>query len=473
MAKNSGFMEYHREELPERTPLQRIDDYNDFHLPPKETSVRIQAARCMDCGVPFCHTGKILSHGVVGCPLNNLIPEWNDLVYRSCYKEAYERLSITSPFPEFTSRVCPALCEGSCTAGMEGQAVSVKQIERFIIDYAFKQGYVIPRPPAPSTGRTVAVVGSGPSGLACADMLNQLGHEVTVFEREDRPGGLLMYGIPNMKLEKSIVEKRIAILKHEGIRFICNTEINEANPVEKLLEKYDSAVLCCGSTVPRRPEIPGVDLDGVFYAVDYLKASTKALFASHKKSTIDAEGKDIICIGGGDTGTDCAATALRQGCKSLLQIEIMPPPPNSREPNNPWPGYPRTFKTEYGQKEAIARFGADPRFFETMVTEIFGDSQKKVRAVFTIRLSQTKDSKEKLEKKYPADMVIIAMGFTGPEPYMRSFIDSTKEPYRTKRENVFTAGDMRRGQSLVVWAIQEGRKAALCCHQYIQEKLLE
>ncbi|MDL2229034.1 glutamate synthase subunit beta [Treponema sp. OttesenSCG-928-L16] len=476
MAKPTGFLEYPREDISERPMLQRIGDYNDFHIHPEEKTVRIQAARCMNCGVPFCHTGKILSPGATGCPLNNLIPEWNDLVYRSCYREAYERLSLTSPFPEFTSRVCPALCEGSCTAGMDGQAVSVKQNERFIIDHALEQGYVIPRPKALPTGRRVAVIGAGPAGLACADMLNQLGHGVRVFEREDHAGGLLMYGIPNMKLEKSMVKNRVSLLEQEGISFVCNTEINETNPVENLLETFDSVVLCCGAAMPRRLEVPGSDLKGIYYAVDYLKASTKALLGLRENSAIDAAGKDVIIIGGGDTGTDCAATAIRQGCKSVRQIEIMPSLPGSRGPDNPWPGYPRLFKTDYGQKEAIFRFGSDPRLFETMVTELSGDPGGTVCSVSTVRLSRAKDDAGRpvplrgFEKKYPAGLVIIAMGFTGPDPYMRTFIDPAKGIYRTKTENIFTAGDMRRGPSLVVWAIQEGREAARCCDRYLREE---
>lgn len=490
MGKPTGFMEYDRQLPPDRSEQERIRDWNEFHTHMDTEDLRTQGARCMNCGVPFCHTGKIVGGMAMGCPLNNLIPEWNDLVYRGEYEEAYRRLSLTNCFPEFTGRVCPAPCEGSCTLGMHDPAVTIKNIECHIIDTMFERGLVKARMPKKSTEKRVAVVGSGPSGLACADMLNQMGHRVTVFERADRPGGLLMYGIPNMKLDKSVVLRRAALMKKEGVDFKFGTDIGKNYPAASLLNDYDAVVLCTGSTSPRPLSVEGADLDGVYYAVDFLTRNTKSLLDSNleDRQYIDVKDKNVVIVGGGDTGTDCVGTSIRHGCKSVVQIEIMPELPEKRLPSNPWPEYPRVKKTDYGQEEAVHVFGRDPREYETTVTKIEGDENGHVKRVHTVLVEWTRDEASGRmiskpiagsEKVRDADIVLLAMGFLGPEQELlrqlglqtteRSNINASDKDYKTSLSGVFAAGDCRRGQSLVVWGICEGREAAMAVDEYLMK----
>lgn len=487
MGKPTGFMEFERKLPEDRPPEERIKDWNEFHTHFDADSLKEQGARCMNCGIPFCHTGKPLEGG---CPLGNYIPEWNDLVYRGKYDEAYKRLSKTSNFPEFTGRVCPALCEGSCTLGMNEPAVTVKNIEVHIIDKMFEEGKVAARIPKKSTQKRVAVVGSGPSGLACADILNQKGHTVTVFERADRAGGLLIYGIPNMKLDKKIVKRRIDILQKEGIRFEYNTEIGKNYPVSRLINDFDAVVLCCGATKPRDLQAEGREgTKGIYFAVDFLKANTKSLLDSEfsDRQFISAEGKDVIIIGGGDTGTDCVGTAIRHGCKSVVQIEIMPEAPEGRLPNNPWPQWPKVKKTDYGQEESIKVFGKDPREYLNTVTKVVSDDSGNIKEVHTVEVEWVKEDGrlvpkhvEGTEKVRPCQMLLIAMGFTGPEDTLikqlsldtdaRSNVKAEYGKFETNVKGVFAAGDMRRGQSLVVWAIHEGREAAKACDEFLESR---
>ncbi|MCC8013595.1 MAG: glutamate synthase subunit beta [Eubacterium sp.] len=486
MGKPTGFMEYKRELPTDRSPEERIKDWNEFHTHFDEKSLEKQGARCMNCGIPFCHTGDPV---VGGCPLGNLIPEWNDLVYRGKYEEAYRRLSMTSPFPEFTGRVCPALCEGSCTLGMHEPSVTVKNIEVHIIDKMFEQGKVVPKPPKRRTGKSVAVVGSGPSGLSCAERLNRLGHNVTVFERADRCGGLLMYGIPNMKLDKKVVERRIGILKEEGIEFKTNTEIGKNYSAEKLVGEFDAAVFCCGATLPRDLKIEGRDLNGIYFAVDFLRRNTKSLLDSNLQDGeyISAKGKDVVIIGGGDTGTDCVGTSIRHGCKSVTQLEIMPELTVGRREENPWPQWPKIKKVDYGQEEAIYLYGKDPRTYLTTATKLVGDAFGNIKEVHTSKVEWVNQGGRMIpkpiagsEKVLPCQLLLIAMGFMGPEQGVinelrletdaRSNVLTPKGKYSTSLNGVFSAGDMRRGQSLVVWAIHEGREAALECDRYLKSK---
>ena len=482
MGKPTGFLEYMRKLPEDRPPEERIKDWGEFHTHMDIKELQLQGARCMDCGVPFCHAGMQIGKTSIGCPLNNLIPEWNDLVYKGDIEEAYHRLSLTSNFPEFTGRVCPALCEGSCTLGMHDPAVTVKNIEVHIIDTMFEKGLVKPRIPQRSTEKRVAVVGSGPSGLACADMLNQMGHKVTVFERSDRPGGLLLYGIPNMKLDKSIVERRIKLMEAEGIVFKTNTEVGKTYPAVKLVDEFDAVVLCTGATKPRPLAVPGADLKGVYYAVDFLTRNTKSLLDSEFKdrSYINPEGKNVLIVGGGDTGTDCAGTSIRHGCKSVKQLEIMGELPAERAANNPWPEWPRIRKTDYGQEEAIYLTGSDPREYETTITKIEGNEKGEVSKVHTVRVDWSSGAPvpiEGTEKVRECDLVLIAMGFLGPEQELidqltlsktqRSNIDASEADHKTSMRGIFAAGDCRRGQSLVVWAIREGREAAEAVNEYL------
>jgi glutamate synthase (NADPH/NADH) small chain len=487
MGKPTGFIEYLRELPVDRTPIERVRDWSEFHHHMDERRLRNQAARCMDCGVPFCHTGTLISGMASGCPVNNLIPEWNDLVYRGLWREALERLHKTNNFPEFTGRVCPAPCEGSCVLGINAPPVTIKSVENAIIDKGWEQGWVIPEAPATRTGKKVAVIGSGPAGLAAAAQLNRAGHTVTVLERDDRPGGLLMYGIPNMKLDKqAVVVRRIEHMEKEGIKFLCNANVGDNVEAMLLLKDFDALVICTGATQPRDLNAEGRKLTGVHFAMEYLTASTKALLnggADH--SPIHARDRHVIVIGGGDTGTDCVGTAMRQGCKSLTQIEILPQPPMDRTPDNPWPEWPKVYKLDYGQEEAAAKFGADPRVYVTTVKKLSGDASGHVKSLTTVQIEWQRNASGQFlptevagsERELPAELVLLAMGFTGPEQPLlkelgiqtdaRSNIAAEHERFATNVKGVFTAGDCRRGQSLVVWAINEGRGAARECDRYL------
>jgi len=486
MGKPTGFMEYTREVPADRAPLERIKDWDEFHLHMPEADLRTQGARCMDCGIPFCHSGVLISGMASGCPINNLIPEWNDLVYRNLWRQALDRLHKTNNFPEFTGRVCPAPCEGSCTLSSIDPAVTIKNIEVSIVERGFEEGWIVAAPPATRTGKKVAVVGSGPAGLSAAAQLNKAGHSVTVFERADLPGGLLMYGIPNMKLDKrQVVQRRISLLEEEGITFVCNTEVGSPEfPTEKLRAEFDAVVLTTGATLPRDLPIEGRGLQGIHFAMDFLAANTKALL-SKSDDFISAEDKDVIIIGGGDTGTDCVGTSLRHGCRTVSQLEIMPRSPDERAADNPWPEWPKTHKIDYGQEEAAALFGADPRAYLTTATKFEGDENGQVKAVHTVQVSWEKNEKGQFipkpvpgtEKVQPAQLVLLAMGFLGPEQPLldslglerdpRSNIKADFEKYATSLPGVFAAGDCRRGQSLVVWAFNEGRGAARECDRYL------
>ena len=487
MGKPTGFIEYLRELPVDRAPIERIRDWKEFHHHMDERNLRNQAARCMDCGVPFCHTGTLMSGMASGCPVNNLIPEWNDLVYRGMWSEALERLHKTNNFPEFTGRVCPAPCEGSCVLGINAPPVTIKTIENAIIDKGWEQGWVAPEPPASRTGKKVAVIGSGPAGLAAAAQLNRAGHSVTVLERDDRPGGLLMYGIPNMKLDKQdIVLRRIDLMEKEGIKFICNARVGDNVESMLLLKDFDATVLCTGATQPRDLNLAGRTLQGVHFAMQYLTASTQTLLdGGAVADAVNAHGRHVVVIGGGDTGTDCVGTALRQGCKSLTQIEIMPRPPMERADDNPWPEWPKVYKLDYGQEEAAASFGADPRVYVTTVKSLNGDGAGNVKSLTTVQIAWARDAGGRVvpqevagsEKEIPADLVLLALGFLGPEQSLlkdlgietdsRSNVLADHGRFTTNVRGVFAAGDCRRGQSLVVWAINEGRGAARECDRYL------
>ncbi len=480
-------MEYVREIPSDEAEARRICHFNEFHQTMTEDALRKQGARCMDCSIPFCHTAALFNGMAAGCPIYNLIPEWNDLVYHGRWQEALDRLHKTNNFPEFTGRVCPAPCEGSCTLGIHEPPVTIKNIECSIVDRGFEEGYILPSPPLRRTGKRVAVVGSGPSGLACAAQLNKAGHLVTVFERADRVGGLLMYGIPNMKLNKNIVSRRVSLLEDEGVTFITGTEVGKDFPVERLAQEYDATVLCGGATKPRDLPIQGRNLSGVHYAMDFLSSNTKSLLDSgHADGQyICAKDKDVIVIGGGDTGTDCVATSLRHGCKSLLQLEIMPKPPMTREPNNPWPEWPKVYKMDYGQEEAAAMYGDDPREYCVMTKQFIGDVEGSIEAVETVGIEWKKDASGRFspvevadtQKTRPAQLVLLAMGFLGPEDTLADKLGIKRDPrsnlkadygrFVTNIPGIFAAGDMRRGQSLVVWAIHEGRSAARECDRYL------
>lgn len=482
MAKPTGFLEYCCEHSPDRPVNERIRDWKEFHTSLPLEQQRLQSARCMDCGTAFCQMGLMIGGVASGCPLNNLVPEWNELLYKGMYEKAFKRLIKTSSFPEFTSRVCPALCEGSCTLGLNDVAVTTKQNERAIIDYAFEQGWVKPRPPKTRTGKTVAVVGSGPAGLACADRLNKLGHMVTVFEKADRLGGLLMYGIPNMKLDKTVIDRRAKIMEAEGVTFRTGVEVGKTVSAESIKSDFDGVVLCIGSKKPRDLSVEGRDCGGVYFAVDFLTANTESLLNSNLAdgNYISAKDKDVIIIGGGDTGTDCVATSIRHGCKSVTQFEILPASPLERAEKNPWPQWPRLFKTDYGQAEAMEVFGKDPRNFSLTTKRIECDGNGNVSQLHTVDVDWSTGNIAELsgtEKAWPAQLVLIAMGFLGPEDTVikalslkqtnRSNIDADEESYQTNVEGIFAAGDARRGQSLVVWAIKEGRSAAEACDRYL------
>ncbi len=489
MGKPTGFIEYQRELPGDLPPEERILHWKEFHRPFPEQKLQAQGARCMDCGIPFCHTGKLLNGMASGCPINNLIPEWNDLVYRGLWRQALAQLRKTNNFPEFTGRVCPAPCEGSCTLGINDPPVTIKNIEHAIIEKGYEQGWIVPEPPAMRTGKKVAVVGSGPSGLACADLLNRAGHNVTVFERADRIGGLLMYGIPNMKLDKQIVQRRIDLMAAEGVNFVTRTEVGVDYPAQNLLSEFDAAVLCGGATKPRDLPVEGRQLRGVHFAMEFLHANTRNLVGGSLQDdgfvTISARGQDVIVIGGGDTGTDCVGTSLRHGCRSLQQFEILPQPPETRQPDNPWPEWPKVLKVDYGQEEAAAVFGVDPRTYNIMTRRFVGDERGHVKEVHTVQIEWVAGEKGRLgpreipgtEKVWPAQLVLLAMGFLGPEDQLlgqlaverdeRSNVRAALDKYATNLPGVFSAGDMRRGQSLVVWAIHEGRGAAREVDRYL------
>jgi glutamate synthase (NADPH/NADH) small chain len=487
MGKPTGFMEFLREVAAEVSPSDRVRNWDEFHLPLPEEKLRNQGARCMDCGTPFCHTGTIISGMASGCPINNLIPEWNDLVYRGLWREALDRLHKTNNFPEFTGRVCPAPCEGSCVLGINNPPVTIKNIEHAIIDKGWDEGWIVATPPAKRTGKKVAVIGSGPAGLCAAAQLNKAGHTVTVYERADRPGGLLMYGIPNMKLDKEeVVLRRLHLLEQEGITFQCSTEVGKDLPVAALLNDFDAVVLCTGATKPRDLPIEGRSLKGIHFAMDFLTANTQSLLDKRQGDDfISAQDKDVVIIGGGDTGTDCVGTSIRHGCRSLVQLEIMPKPPNERATNNPWPEWPKVYRMDYGQEEAAALFGEDPRGYLTTATHFEGDENGQVKAVHTVQVEWQRNEQGQFipqhipgtEKVLPAQLVLLAMGFLGPEQPLldalgverdaRSNVKADYGQYATSIPGVFAAGDCRRGQSLVVWAFNEGREAARECDRYL------
>lgn len=488
MGKPTGFLDFERNDNSASQPLERIKNYNEFHEPLSEEQRKCQAARCMDCGVPFCQNGKMMRGMISGCPLNNLIPEWNDLLYHDHKEQALQRLLMTNNFPEFTSRVCPALCEKACTCGLNGDPVTVKENENAIIEYGFENGIIKPEIPKVRSGKKIVVIGSGPSGLAVADTLNKRGHLVTVYEREDRAGGLLMYGIPNMKLEKSVINRRVEIMKAEGVKFVTNADVGHNVSASEILDKSDAVVLACGSSNPRDIKVEGRDADGIYFAVDFLKSTTKSLLNSAlaDDNYISAKGKNVVIIGGGDTGNDCVGTSVRHGCASVVQLEMMPKLPDERAENNPWPEYPRVCKTDYGQEEAAAVFGCDPRRYCTTVKEFIKGEDNKLTAVKTVRLDFVKDEEtgrmipkeiEGSEEILPCELCLIAAGFLGAQNYIaeafgvelnsRTNVNTEIGKFSTNVEKVFTAGDMHIGQSLVVRAIREGRDAAREVDDYL------
>ncbi|MET3320938.1 UNVERIFIED_ORG: glutamate synthase (NADPH/NADH) small chain [Peribacillus simplex] len=486
MGKATGFMDYPREKPKDRNPLTRLSDWREYTAPFSDEKLSTQGARCMDCATPFCHMGMELNRVTTGCPIHNLIPEWNDLVYRGRWKEALDRLTKTNNFPEFTGRVCPAPCEGSCTVAINDPAVAIKNIERTIIDKGFENGWITPRIPEYRTGKKIAIIGSGPAGLASADQLNQAGHSVTVYERSDRAGGLLTYGIPNMKLEKDVVARRIKLLNQEGIDFVTNTEIGKDISSEELQNQYDAVILCTGAQKQRDLVIEGREAKGIHLAMDYLTTSTKSLLDSNFEDGqfLNTKGKDVIVIGGGDTGADCVATALRQECKSVVQFGKHPILPTARTSDNMWPAYPNVFSLEYAYEEAEAKFGADPRQYSIQTKKIVADENGNIKELHTISMEKIKGEdgvyifKEipGTEKVWPAQFVFIAIGFEGTEqPLLSQFgvetvnqkIDAVYGEYKTNVEGVFAAGDARRGQSLIVWAINEGREVAREVDRYL------
>lgn len=482
MGKPTGFLEFDRQLPADRDPQERVKDYDEFHLHLDETTLQDQGARCMDCGIPFCHTGQTLptnSPFASGCPINNLIPEWNDLVYRGLWREALERLHKTNNFPEFTGRVCPAPCEGSCVLGMTEPAVTIKNIEVSIVDRGWDEGWITPQPPGKRTGKTVAVVGSGPAGLSAAAQLNKAGHRVTVYERSDRIGGLLMYGIPNMKLDKTLVQRRVDLMEAEGVSFVTNTEVGTDIESQKLIDDHDAVVLCIGALKPRDLPVPGREFNGVHQALDFLHANTKSLLDSQLANGdyITAKDKNVIVLGGGDTGTDCVATSLRHGCKSLFQFDIIPEPPNDRTSGNPWPEWPKVYKLDYGQEEAAALFGDAPRKYLISTMRFLDDGAGNLKGLVTQEVEWVKADDGRpfrevpgTEKEWPAELVLLSMGWLGPQDTIPEQLDLERDPrsnvkagendYATSIPGVFAAGDVRRGMSLVVWAFKEGRGVA-------------
>ena len=475
MGKATGFLEYARVTNDSIAPLERIKNFSEFHPPLDEKERTNQAARCMNCGVPFCQSGCSFGGMFSGCPLHNLIPEWNDEIYNGNWREALSRLTKTNNFPEFTGRVCPALCEAACTCGMNGESVTVNNNELAIIEKGFAEGWVTPRIPSTRSGKRVAVVGSGPSGLAVADQLNHRGHSVTVFERESRPGGLLMFGIPNMKLDKNVIARRVRLMEEEGVLFRTNTNVGVDISADELLAQYDAVVLCCGSKTARDITVPGRDAAGVHFAVDFLTASTKKVIGETEDFAISAQGKDVVIIGGGDTGNDCVGSSIRQGCTSVTQLEMMGMPPLQRTELNPWPQWPNVKKTDYGQQEAIAKFGHDPRIYQATVKEIKQDENGNISSIIIVHLEpKVVDGRTSMveipgtEEELPCGLLLIAAGFVGCQSYVADAFSLPRsnrgtliaDNYQTENPRVFAAGDCRRGQSLVVWGITEGRACA-------------
>ena len=488
MGKPTGFLEIERQVSTEVEPLKRIKNFNEFHKPLSRDEQSCQGARCMDCGVPFCQNGKMIQGMVSGCPLNNLIPEWNDLIFHKNYKAALKRLLKTNNFPEFTSRVCPALCEAACTCGLNGNPVTVRENENAIIETAYASNWMQPHPPKHRIDKKIAIIGSGPSGLAVADQLNQRGHLVTVYERADRVGGLLRYGIPNMKLEKHIIDRKIDVMKEEGIEFITEANIGQNIKAKKIMEDYDAVVLAVGASNPRDINAPGRDANGIHFAVDFLAATTKSLLDSDLTDGryISAKDKNVIVIGGGDTGNDCVGTCIRHGCKSVTQLEMMLKAPDVRRDTNPWPQWPLVCKTDYGQEEAIAVFGHDPRIYTTTVKEFKKDKKGNLEKVVTVQLESRVDEKtgrrmmvpvEGTEKELPCELVLIAAGFLGTQKYLtdafgvevneRTNIKTDVDKFATNVAGVFAAGDCHTGQSLVVKAIRQGRDCAREVDKYL------
>lgn len=479
-SKPTGFMEYPKKNVPYRSAIQRLGDFEEIFTEPHEDQLRIQGVRCMDCGVPFCMSDT-------GCPIDNLIPEWNDLVYKGRWREALDRLHETNNFPEFTGRTCPAPCEGACVLGITDPAVTIKNIENAIIDRGFTEGWVRHDPPNARTGKKIAIVGSGPAGLAAADQLNKVGHQVTVYERNDRIGGLLMYGIPNMKLAKDVVNRRVDLMRGAGVEFVTDADVGRNVDPMKLVADFDALLLATGATIPRNLPVPGRQLEGVHFAMDFLTLNTKSLLNSNlvDENYISAKGKHVIVIGGGDTGTDCIGTAMRHRCRSMVNLELLVQPPEERSSDNPWPQWPLIWQSDYGHEEARAQFGSDPRQYSVLTKEFVDDGQGAVSALRVVALEWTKnDGKLKMtevegsERLLKADLVLLAMGFLGPESYLADALNLERDErsnyradhgtFMTNIPGVFTAGDCRRGQSLVVWGINEGRGAARAIDEYLQ-----
>ncbi len=478
MGKPTGFLEYTRQDCHEIPPEERIKNFEEFKQPISLEEQRTQAARCMDCGVPFCQAGMLFGNAVSGCPLNNLIPEWNDFLYQGKWMQAYTRLHKTNNFPEFTGRVCPAPCEKACVCNLHGDPVTSHNNELSIVEYAYAHGYVQPVIPKVRSGKKIAIIGSGPSGLAAADQLNHRGHSVTVYERFDRIGGLLMYGIPNMKLDKKIIRRRIDLMEQEGVTFVTNADVGHTVDAKELMDQYDAVILCCGASNPRDLNCPGRDANGIYFAVDFLRANTQSLLDSNLTdgNAISAKGKKVLVIGGGDTGNDCVGTCIRHGCESVIQFEMMDKPPLERAPNNPWPQWPNVLKVDYGQEEAIYLQGEDPRIYDTTINEFLKDEQGNLKGVTAVNLSWAGGKMTQLDT-YPVevDMVLIAAGFLGCQSYVSDAFGVELTPrtvvntknFATNVPGVFAAGDMRRGQSLVVWGISEGRACAKAVDTYL------
>lgn len=476
MGKATGFLEFDREDNFTESPETRIADFQEFHIPLSDEKRRQQGARCMNCGVPFCQSAIEINHMVTGCPLHNLIPEWNDEIFHHNDERALSRLLKTNPFPEFTGRVCPALCEKACVCGLHGDAVTIKDNELFIIEKAYQNQLMKAEQSPICSFKKVAVIGSGPTGLTVAYKLNQRGHQVSVFEKDDRLGGLLMYGIPQMKLEKQIIERRIKLMEEEGIQFYTNVHVGKDLTKEDLLKDYDAIVLCCGAKKARDLNVVGREAKGIYFAVDFLKSTTQDIL-NQTSFRIDAKGKHVVVVGGGDTGNDCVGTCIRQECASVTQLEMMPSPPHQN--TRPWPMWPDELKTDYGQEESLAVFKKDPRVYETTIKECI-EEDGQLKAVKTVQGRMVDGQwveKEDSEKIVKADLLLIAAGFVGIEDDIkeqfdlsvnqRQVVTTMPKSYATKEEKIFVAGDMHRGQSLVVWAIAEGNECAKEVDQYL------